>query len=122
MIDFFVASVADRLQRSELLSFTPEAMSILEHYDFKGNIRELENLTIQLYIKGKQEIDKSDLPDKVIEANNSTLSLEEAEKRHISKVFKINQGNILVTAEVLGVARDTLKRKLDKFGLRSHQL
>jgi DNA-binding NtrC family response regulator len=120
MIGFFVAAVADRLQRSELLSFTPQAMSILEHYNYKGNIRELENLIIQLYIKGKQEIDKSDLPDKLIEANESTLSLEEAEKRHIAKVFRINQGNILVTAEVLGVARDTLKRKLDKFGLRSH--
>jgi DNA-binding protein Fis len=36
-------------------------------------------------------------------------------------VFKQNQGNILVTAEALGIARDTLKRKLDKFGLRIYK-
>jgi transcriptional regulator with PAS, ATPase and Fis domain len=121
MIEFFISAVAERLQRNELLSFTPEAINCLQLYDYKGNIRELENLIIQLYVKGKPKIEKSDLPEKVIALNESALSLEEAVKRHIVKVFKQNQGNIFTTAEVLCVARDTLKRKLDKFGLRSHQ-
>jgi DNA-binding NtrC family response regulator len=121
MISFFNSAVAERLQKNEQLIFTSEAIHCMQLYDYKGNIRELENLIIQLYLKGKQVIEKSDLPEKVTALNESAITLEESEKRHIANVFKQNQGNILVTAEALGIARDTLKRKLDKFGLRIHK-
>ena len=60
----------------------------------------------------------SDLPKRVSESKSITLTLADNEKQHILKVFNLNKGNILATSKSLDVHRDTLKRKLQEYGVR----
>ncbi|HCX65404.1 MAG TPA: sigma-54-dependent Fis family transcriptional regulator, partial [Eubacteriaceae bacterium] len=43
------------------------------------------------------------------------LNLEHIEKEHIQKVLEINGGNRSLTAKDLGIGRNTLYRKLEKY-------
>lgn len=47
--------------------------------------------------------------------NSENMTLDYIEKEHILKVLKQNDSNITVTAKILGIARNTLYRKLDKY-------
>lgn len=47
--------------------------------------------------------------------NSDNMTLDYIEKEHILKVLKQNGSNITVTAKILGIARNTLYRKLDKY-------
>ncbi|MBK6839277.1 MAG: hypothetical protein IPG90_14280 [Bacteroidetes bacterium] len=89
------------------------------NYHFKGNVRELQNLIISLYTFCDKEVTLTDLPDRIKKEVVHPTSKSENEKEHIKNVFESKNRNIKVTAEALGIARDTLKRKLDKYGLRN---
>ena len=73
---------------------------------------------IHFYTFCEKEINVSDLPKRVLEDKSITLTLADNEKQHILKVFNLNKGNILVTSKSLDVHRDTLKRKLQEYGVR----
>lgn len=118
MIKFFNQAIAYRLGKKQLLNFSPEAFACLLNYGFKGNVRELENLFIQLHVFGEQEIDVSHLPKRIVNNNGVNLTLEKASEDHIKRVFRINNGNILITSKVLGMARATLQKKLREYGIR----
>jgi len=121
------------------LSFSPEALEEIEEYHWPGNIRELKNAIQRTAIscKNSDEI-ASILSHKGgrLRKNNTTLvaeedgvqrekadrktkiqSLEEIERHAIEETFKACEGNPTKTAQVLGIGRATLYRKLKKFGL-----
>lgn len=94
------------------------AAETLMGYSWPGNIRELEN-TIQhaLIVSESDILENSDLPDKMkssiqFAVNNTTMSLKEVEKRHISTVLECVKGNKSKAAEILGIDRKTLREKL----------
>ena len=105
-----------------MLKFTQEALECLLNYGFKGNVRELENLFIQLHVFGEQVIELSHLPMRIIKNEGLNLTLEKATEEHIKKVFQINKNNILITSKVLGIARATLQKKLREYGLREDKI
>ena len=72
---------------------------------------------IHFYTFCEKEINVSDLPKRVSESKSFSLSLEDSERQHISKVFQLKNGNQSETASSLGVSRDTLRRKLQKYGI-----
>lgn len=105
--------------RQQKLKFRKEVIDRLTTYHFKGNVRELQNLIISLYTFCDKEVTLTDLPDRIKKEKVRPTSKSENEKEHIKNVFESKNRNIKVTAETLGIARDTLKRKLDKYGLRT---
>ncbi len=107
-------------------SFSEEALSLLEHYPFPGNIRELENILERAVAMCKGDtIQVHDLPPDLVELDlcsynrpvDTLLSLEEVEKDYISHVLKITRGSRARTAEILGIDRTSLWRKMKKYDL-----
>ena len=75
----------------------PEEAFELLNYGFKGNVRELENLFIQLHVFGEQEIELSQLPKRNIKNEGLNLTLAKASEQHIKRVLQINDGNIFIS-------------------------
>jgi two-component system response regulator HydG len=97
-------------------------------YDWPGNVRELENSIERAVVLARgDEIQPEDLPERVRRANAGSLvggdpldlgelvTLEEMERRYILRVLRAVGGNKKTAAQVLGVDRSTLYRKLDRW-------
>jgi len=95
----------------------------LSAYSWPGNIRELSHSLERAVIlkDGHFEQSLSSGGDSLRqnEDNDSlSLNLEELEAQHIHQVLNHYQGNISKTAQHLGVNRNTLYRKLDKYQIQ----
>lgn len=101
---------------------------ILLSHDWPGNVRELENvIEHSVALCQKSFIDIEDLPkylQKLSIVEESSVSevgnlstLEDMEKEYIAKVMKSVGGNINQSAQILGISRYTLYRKLKKLEL-----
>jgi DNA-binding NtrC family response regulator len=108
--------------------FSDDAMAALRRYDWPGNIRELQNVVERAVLLGKSEtIGMEDLPRAVAavgplcveSAAGRTLkeALEGPERRIILDVLESNDWNRFATAEVLGINRTTLYKKMKRLGL-----
>ncbi len=99
---------------------TLAARKALYAYSWPGNIRELRN-TIESAVvltKGKN-IDIDDLPPQIRSISsestvtlNLPITMEEAEKKIIMETIAFAKGNKSKAAELLGIGRKTLHRKL----------
>lgn len=102
--------------------FTEEAMEILKSYHWPGNIRELENCIERavLLSQGK-EISISHLPQRLmIEPDRfctDALSLSDGLQEMIKIALERCDGNVSRAARELNIARSTLYRKMDEFGI-----
>jgi two-component system response regulator HydG len=129
-----VARLADRFQL-EPADLAPDALAALTGYQWPGNTRELENVLARaLALRGGRLLTVRDLPPHVARhaaagaraipgVPVAMLTLEEVEKRHILQVLEKCGGNKLKAADVLGIDRSTLHRKLKLIsGLAALQL
>ncbi|MDD2390343.1 MAG: sigma-54 dependent transcriptional regulator [Desulfobacterales bacterium] len=109
---------------------TDRAMKCLTEYHWPGNIRELKNVIERGIILAEDGlITEKELPFKLLEASQGEEaigsmtddtqihSLKEMERRHILKVLKTTNGSRTQTADLLGIGRKTLYRKLKDFGI-----
>ena len=101
----------------------PKARAALYAYDWPGNIRQLRNCLESAVVMSSDEIIRlSDLPDPIREAEQRSCiriqmgtSLAEAERHIIMETLAAHNGNKSKTADILGIGRKTLHRKLDEF-------
>ena len=102
-----------------------DALELLEHYPWPGNIRELQNIIERSVIlcKGKL-ITAKDLPGQFTGSlNNNEIvlplgtSLKEAEKRILEETLKFSKGNKTSAAKILGIAPRTIYRKITEKGV-----
>lgn len=97
-----------------------EALKFLQEYTWPGNIRELSHLIERTVIlTDNPSIGPADLQMQEIdkERSNSSLNLENMEKKFILKSLEKNHGNITHAARDLGIDRQALYRRLEKYGL-----
>lgn len=103
-----------------------EAMALLENYTFPGNVRELENILERAAAMSQgQVIQVSDLPPDLAEMELYTyrrheakpLSLEELEQDYIRHILYLTGGVRTRAAEILGIDRASLWRKMKKYGI-----
>jgi DNA-binding NtrC family response regulator len=105
-----------------------EAMHALASYPWPGNVRELRNaLERATALARAGEITAEDLPpriraaagtvDRVSDASRRGLPLRELEREYILEVLRKTGGNKSRAAEILGLDRTTLYRKLDEYRL-----
>ena len=96
---------------------------MFQAYHWPGNIRELQNvLERAANIATGDVLSVEHLPPELIEKNinsnkESHLPLEQYEKKIIINLLKEYKGNISKAAARLGIARSTLYRKINKFGI-----
>jgi DNA-binding NtrC family response regulator len=103
-----------------------DVISLLMNYDFPGNVRELENIIERgVALSTGVSIELAHLPDDLRELNIKTFrkkegkipSLEEQETAYIKWVLSEAGGNKTLAAQILGIDRVSLWRKLKKYGL-----
>lgn len=125
LADYFLKRSAERMGR-QARSISPEAMALLQEYEFPGNIRELENIIERAVVLCNEErITPQHLPDElriqVIKTfrnrGGKAPTLEELETDYIRWVLNETSGNQTTAAEILGIDRVSLWRKLKKLRL-----
>ena len=95
----------------------------LSAYSWPGNIRELSHSLERAVILKDGHFEQSlssggDSLQQNEDSDSLSLNLEELEAQHIHQVLNHYQGNISKTAQHLGVNRNTLYRKLDKYQIQ----
>lgn len=111
----------------------PETMTLLTQYRWPGNVRELENaIERAVSLSHGPLLTPEDLPEVIRQAATAEvdarlsqvdqldevyLTLEEVEKRHLTRVLKETKGNKVKAAKILGIDRRTLYRMAERFGL-----
>lgn len=105
-----------------------EPLDILKAYDFPGNVRELENIIERgVAIANGDTIETAYLPDDLRELSIRTFrkkegrlpSLEEQERDYIRWVLAEAGGNQTLAAQILGIDRVSLWRKLKRYQLET---
>jgi two-component system response regulator HydG len=123
---YFLKRHADHTGKPAL-GLSPEAAKKLAAYAWPGNVRELENCmerAVAFARSGLVVVD--DLPEKigayvpdrfavVVNDANEILPLDEVERRYVSRALGILGNNKTRAAELLGVDRRTLYRKIDRW-------
>jgi DNA-binding NtrC family response regulator len=109
----FSASMNKRIVR-----VSPGAMALLDHYQWPGNIRELENVIERAMVVAQEpEIPEEDFALRLPVAEHTPRTLEEIERAHILAVLEdCCKGHQTLASEVLDIDRVTLHNKLKKYG------
>lgn len=119
LIDYFMNRISMRINK-KMLEIPQDYLNAMIEYDWPGNIRELENrielmlntgCIDDIHIKNKKVIQYDHIKD----TDEIEFNLENIEKEHIIKTLKIFNSNISNCAKALGLGRNTLYRKIDKF-------
>jgi two-component system nitrogen regulation response regulator NtrX len=106
--------------------FSPQAREMLMAYSWPGNVRELKNFIERVYILTPGEfVDVHDLRFAGLSISGGTstdfTTFREAraafEKEFLLKKIQENNGNISRTAEMIGLERSYLHRKIKAFGI-----
>lgn len=114
----------NRENNKSITGFDSRSRSALYKYDWPGNIRQLRNCVESAVVMcSGNEITLEDLPPTVRGAAESNviqvpmgITMAEAEKIIIQQNLASNQGNKSKTADILGIGRKTLHRKLEEYG------
>jgi two-component system nitrogen regulation response regulator NtrX len=145
VIPFHVPPLRDRAQDIPLLAdyflqeftraygrkpkeLTAEAYRLLQEHHWPGNVRELRNLIERIVILNPQvrvdarhiplNIPKRTLVDRPVDRFGSLQELREAvEREYILKKLEEANGNVTRTAELLGLERSNLYRKMKTLGI-----
>ncbi len=123
LVQFFIQKYA-KLMEKGVKGISQDAMAILQQYDFPGNVRELENIIERgVALTDGDTIEVAHLPEdlrdvtlRMFRKKDGRLpSLEEQERDYIEWVLKEAGGNKTLAAQMLGIDRVSLWRKLKKY-------
>ena len=114
------------LMKKSVSELSQDVIGLLMNYDFPGNVRELENIMERgVALATGKIIELAHLPEDLRELNIRTFrkkegkmpSLDEQEEAYIKWVLNEVGGNKTLAAQILGIDRVSLWRKLKKYGL-----
>ena len=124
LADHFLRRVA-REHGVEPPALSPQALARMTEYAWPGNVRELENFVERAAIlhagaatlpfdppRGSRPEPERELTDR---ARRERWTLERLEREHVLQVLEDTAGNQVRAAEVLGIDRRTLHRKLKEY-------
>ncbi len=126
LAEHFIRQFAEE-KKVPVKTLSPEVMDLLKMYNWPGNVRELQNLMERLMIMVRnQTVMVSDIPYPINRSGSDgdkehPLRLKEAreafELSHMMKVIRISGFNMSRSAELLGIERSHLYRKLKQYGI-----
>jgi DNA-binding NtrC family response regulator len=125
LVNYFLSKFSK--ENEKMIGISKDTMNILLNYSWPGNIRELENILERAVILCRgEEITPDDLPDQI--KNNffdvrvsKELTLSELEKEYITMIFDKTAQHRIKTAQILGIDRRTLYRKLRQYNITSQE-
>lgn len=125
LVEHFITKAAQDAGTSAL-NVSPESLAILTAYSWPGNVRELENAMERAiaFTEGAL-LRPDDLPERIRASGGASaiiagsmskrLTLHELEREYILESLRQTLGNKTRAAELLGLDRTTLYRKLDEY-------
>ncbi|MDA8163010.1 MAG: sigma 54-interacting transcriptional regulator [Desulfobacteraceae bacterium] len=127
LVEHFIGKF-DAQQGKAITGISQDALGKLMQYDFPGNIRELENIIEYAFILCHDGlIQPEHLPEPfsqkmtgdepAVLGLNKSVSLDEIEKLAIIGALEHNNWRRLATCRELGISKDTLRRKIQRYGL-----
>jgi len=126
LLSYFFLKKYSLLMKKEVNGISEDVIALLMNYDFPGNVRELENIMERgVALTNGKVIETGHLPEDLRELSIKTFrkkegripSLEEQEEAYIKWVLHEVGGNKTLAAQILGIDRVSLWRKLKKYGL-----
>ncbi len=116
----FLRRYAERYRKPQLM-FETSAAKILREYSWPGNVRELEHAVERAVLMAQGGVVRpSDFGlrmDRDGAARIEEMSLEDVECLLIKKALARYEGNVSRAADVLGLSRSGLYRRMKKYGL-----
>lgn len=125
LLSYYFIKKYSVIMKKDVRELSPEVLATLMNYDFPGNVRELENIVERgIALTNGGMIEMAHLPEDLKELSIKTFrrregkipSLDEQERSYIEWVLKEVGGNKTLAAQVLGIDRVSLWRKLKKYG------
>jgi DNA-binding NtrC family response regulator len=126
LIDHFVKKYGEQFGKPSI-RFSKEAINCLMRYPWPGNVRELENVIERtVALSSVDVIDCRDLPDHLFQMKSTdmieelaseSMPLSEIEKRYIMKILQRTNWHQSKAAQILGIDRKTLYRKIKEYNL-----
>lgn len=126
LIQHFITLHAEKTKKN-ILGVTPEAMRLLVEYNWPGNIRELRNCVEYAFVLARgKSIGTEHLPEKILQApslqnaardqvrSNGKLKAGQTEKDALLSALRQADGNQTRAAEILGVSRVTVWKRIKK--------
>jgi DNA-binding NtrC family response regulator len=116
-----------RINRKDVTGISPQALEAFQLYDWPGNVRELRNCIESMVVLSKSQIlEKADIPPPIgitttpipVLPVPGSLNIKVIEKELIRNALEQSSGNKKQAAELLGLSRRTLYRKLEEYGLK----
>ncbi|MEW6738871.1 MAG: sigma-54 dependent transcriptional regulator [Nitrospirota bacterium] len=128
LLSYYFLKKYAALMKKDVTEISHDVIAILMNYDFPGNVRELENIIERgVALTTENVIEIAHLPEDLRELNIKTFrkkegkipSLEDQETAYIQWVLNEVGGNKTIAAQILGIDRVSLWRKLKKYGLEN---
>jgi two-component system response regulator HydG len=128
LLSYYFLKKYATLMKKELTEISQDVIVLLQNYDFPGNVRELQNIIERgVALSNENSIEMIHLPEDLRELSIKTFrkhegkipSLEEQELAYIKWVLQEVGGNKTLAAQILGIDRVSLWRKMKKFGMEA---
>jgi DNA-binding NtrC family response regulator len=126
LVNYLIARISARLGK-QVRGVTTRVLGALMRYEWPGNVRELENMLERMIILAEGDMIDFDLLPPEIANNREHIgkaldymaphSLEEIEVYFIKKTLRETGGDRALTAEILGIDKSTLWRKIKRYQL-----
>ena len=132
LVEHFAIDISNK-HKKPVTKFTEDAIHVLQHQSWTGNVRELRNLVERIIILvDKKEITGKDIDflfagnqqsvDELVDTSNSFQEFKEkAERVFILKQLRSNDWNISKTAEILEIQRSHLYNKMKKYSIEKDE-
>ena len=113
--------------RKRVRGLTPDATKLLEQYQWPGNIRELKNaIERAMLLNERDRLEPDDFTTLTrsvaatsIKLPPEGLNLDEVERQLLVQALERANGNQTQAAQLLGINRDQVRYRIEKFGLHS---
>lgn len=128
LIDYFIEKYCEQMGKQKM-GISKQALEKMISYDWKGNIRELQNIIERCVILSSgNEINEEILPFDITNTKHNItsdyilpeegISLEEVEKNLIIQALERSEFNQTKAAKLLGITRHTLLYRLEKYNIQ----
>ncbi|TET79063.1 sigma-54-dependent Fis family transcriptional regulator [candidate division TA06 bacterium] len=125
LVHHFIKIFNEKYNR-RVKSVAPACMETFAYYDWPGNVRELENVVERAFALNCDEVlMPQNLPSKLLQRRSNTRlskpgampTIGEMERQLIEQALNECGGNKGRAADMLGVGRKTIYRKIKKYGI-----
>lgn len=122
LVRHFISEVAQR-SGTDIPEISSEAMEFLSRLPYPGNIRQLKNMVERAVLIGGDRLEKETFSSmEGINADSVDLkpagTLDDMEKLAIEEALAKSEGNLTQASRILGITRQTLYRRMEKYGMR----